>query len=338
MKKRSLVFVGPREVEVRTETVPEPLTGEVLVETVLSAISAGTEMLLYRGEIPAAGDAASDPISQGLAYPTAYGYCTVGRVIRTGTAIDHSWLGRLVFAFQPHASHFVASPSSLLELPQAIEPEEGVFLANAETAVNIVQDAAPILGERALVLGQGVVGLLVTSLLGDFPLDSLVTADRFSKRRDASLALGATGVLDPGDPDFISKALGFSGADRLGFDVCAELTGSPAALNAAFELTAFSGRIVVGSWFGTKSAPLNLGGRYHRSRIHVIASQVSTIAPELSGRWDKARRFATAWKAIEHIRPSKWITNRIPFEQAAEAYRDLDHSPDETIQVVFQYS
>jgi threonine dehydrogenase-like Zn-dependent dehydrogenase len=244
----------------------------------------------------------------------------------------------LVFAFQPHASHFVASPSALLELPRDLEPHEGVFLASAETAVNIVQDAAPILGERALVLGQGVVGLLVTSLLRDFPLESLVTADRYARRRTASSALGVSGVLDPGEPDFSSRALSYAGAERAGFDLSVELTGSPAALDAAIELTAFSGRVIVGSWFGTKSAPLNLGGRYHRSRIRVVASQVSTIAPELSGRWDKTRRFATAWRALERIRPSKWITHRVPFEHAAEAYHDLDRSPEEVIQVVFKYS
>jgi 2-desacetyl-2-hydroxyethyl bacteriochlorophyllide A dehydrogenase len=318
--------------------LPEPAADEVLVETVLSAISAGTEMLLYRGEIPAAGDAESDPISRGLAYPTAYGYSAVGRIIQAGPSVDRSWLGRLVFAFQPHASHFVAAPSALLEVPPGLEPEEGVFLASAETAVNIVQDAAPILGERALVLGQGVVGLLVTSLLRDFPLESLVTADRYSSRRNASSALGVTAALDPGDPGFSSHAMGYAGADRRGYDFSVELTGSPAALDAAIELTAFSGRVVVGSWFGTKSAALNLGGRYHRSRIRLVASQVSTIAPELSGRWDKARRFATVWKALERIRPSRWITHRLPLEQAPEAYRELDRAPGKAIQVVFQYS
>jgi threonine dehydrogenase-like Zn-dependent dehydrogenase len=226
----------------------------------------------------------------------------------------------------------------LLELPPGLEPEEGVFLASAETAVNIVQDAAPILGERTLVLGQGLVGLLVTSLLRDFPLESLVTADRYSRRRGASSAVGVTGVLDPDDPEFSSQALGYAGPERRGFDLSVELTGSPAALDAAIALTTFSGRVVAGSWFGTKSAPLNLGGRYHWSRIRVIASQVSTIAPELSGRWDKTRRFATAWKALERIRPSKWITHRLPFERAAEAYRLLDRSPEEVIQVVLQYS
>jgi 2-desacetyl-2-hydroxyethyl bacteriochlorophyllide A dehydrogenase len=295
-------------------------------------------MLLYRGEIPEAADSESDPFSRDLAYPTAYGYCAVGKVVQAGAAVDRSWLGRFVFAFQAHASHFVASPSALLELPPGLEPEAGVFLASAETAVNIVQDAAPILGERALVLGQGVVGLLTASLLRDFPLESLVTADRYARRRTASAGLGVTGVLDPGDPDFSAQALSYAGPDKSGFDLSVELTGTPAALDAAIELTAFSGRVVVGSWFGTKSAPLNLGGRYHRSRIRVVASQVSTIAPELSGRWDKTRRFATAWKALERIRPSRWITHRIPIEQAADAYRELDRSPQEAIQVVFTYS
>jgi threonine dehydrogenase-like Zn-dependent dehydrogenase len=109
-------------------------------------------------------------------------------------------------------------------------------------------------------------------------------------------------------------------------------------LNEAIELTAFSGRIVVGSWYGEKRGELNLGGSFHRSRIKLISSQVSTIAPELSGRWDKSRRFEVAWSALQRIRPEKWITHRFPLEKAAEAYHLLDENPQETIQVVFEYS
>lgn len=310
---------------------------EVLVETLLSAISAGTEMLLYRGEVPETGDAGSDLISQGLNYPTSYGYCAVGRVVEAGADVERSWLGRLVFAFQPHASHFVALPSELLVLPAGLEPEDGIFLANAETAVNIVQDAAPILGECGLVLGQGVVGLIVASLLLEFPLESLVTADPYPRRRMVSSTLGVTDALDPGAPGFASQALVHTGPGQRGFDLSIDLTGNPAALDTAIQLTAFSGRVLVGSWFGTKTASLNLGGRFHRSRIRIVTSQVSTIAPELLGRWDKSRRFSAAWKALERMRPSKWITHRFPLERAAEAYRDLDRSPEEAIQVVLQY-
>jgi threonine dehydrogenase-like Zn-dependent dehydrogenase len=110
------------------------------------------------------------------------------------------------------------------------------------------------------------------------------------------------------------------------------------ALNDAIALTAFSGRIVVGSWYGEKQVEVNLGGTFHRSRIKLISSQVSTIAPELEGRWDKARRFEAAWKALEQIEPKKWITHRFAIDNAAEAYRQLDERPQDTIQIMLTYS
>jgi threonine dehydrogenase-like Zn-dependent dehydrogenase len=207
-----------------------------------------------------------------------------------------------------------------------------------ETAVNLVQDAAPILGERALVLGQGVIGLLTASLLSEFPLERLATADHFAVRRTALTPQPATFDFQPFDsstPDFSQQAKSFLGA---GADLTLELSGSPSALNDALALTTFSGRIVIGSWYGEKRAPIDLGGDFHRSRIKLISSQVSSIAPELSGRWDKSRRFEVAWAALKRIHPEKWITHRFPLDQAAKTYRLLDENPQETIQVVFHYA
>jgi len=116
-----------------------------------------------------------------------------------------------------------------------------------------------------------------------------------------------------------------------------ELTGRPETLNEAIAMTRFSGRVVIGSWYGEKRAPIDLGGAFHRSRIKLISSQVSTIAPELSARWDKSRRFGVAWDALARVQPEKWITHRFPISQAADAYRLLDEHPQETIQVIFTY-
>jgi threonine dehydrogenase-like Zn-dependent dehydrogenase len=116
---------------------------------------------------------------------------------------------------------------------------------------------------------------------------------------------------------------------KRGADLTFELSGNPVALNDALALTCFSGRIVIGSWYGEKQVEVNLGGTFHRSRIKLISSQVSTIAPELEGRWDKARRFDAAWKALERIKPEKWITHRFAIDDAAQAYRLLDESPQE---------
>jgi len=121
------------------------------------------------------------------------------------------------------------------------------------------------------------------------------------------------------------------------FDLTFELSGSPSALNTAIEATMFSGRIVIGSWYGQKRAEIDLGGSFHRSRIRLVSSQVSTISPELSGRWDKSRRFEVAWQALERIRPQKWITHRFTLDEAKKAYQLLDEHPQETIQVIFEY-
>ena len=122
------------------------------------------------------------------------------------------------------------------------------------------------------------------------------------------------------------------------FDLTFELSGSPSALNDAIALTTFSGRVVIGSWYGKKRAEIDLGGAFHRSRIRLIASQVSTISPELSGRWDKSRRFDVAWKALERIQPEKWITHRFSIHDAQKAYQLLDENPQQAIQVIFEYS
>lgn len=331
MKARKVYFTAPRTIEVREETLPALKDDEVLVETVCSAISAGTEMLIYRGEFPHAVDL-HDSISSGLDYPLSYGYASVGRVRETGPQADKSSLDELVFAFHPHASHFIALSSSIILLPEGVSPETACFLPSMETAVNLVQDAAPILGERALIFGQGAVGLLTSALLHEFPLEILVTADHFELRREASLELGVTDSLDSSEAGFRERAQSML---HEGADLTLELCGFPSALNDAIALTRFAGRVVIGSWYGEKTAQIDLGGTFHRSRIKLISSQVSTISPELTGCWDKARRFEVAWKALKSIRPEKWITHNFAIEEADRAYELLDTNPQQTIQVVF---
>ena len=349
MLRKTIYFTAPKQIELREEYLSAFGADEVLVETICSAISAGTEMLIYRGQFPSKVDAI-DSISRGLHYPTSYGYASVGRVTEIGKSVNVEWKNRLVFSFQPHTSHFITKPESLISIPDSLSPETACFLPNMETAVNLVQDGAPILGERVLVLGQGVIGLLTAALLKEFPLETLVTADHYPLRREASLALGITASLDPTMADFCEKALSHCHhvliphrditelPKRGGFDLTFELSGNPATLNDAIALTAFSGRIVIGSWYGDKLASIDLGSVFHHSRIKLISSQVSTIAPELSARWDKSRRFQVALEALRRIQPQKWITHRFNISRAAEVYKLLDESPEQAIQVVFNHA
>ncbi len=338
MNSTAVYFTAPGHVELREEPVPQPGASQVLVEAVLSAISAGTEMLVYRGQFPRELSDSNDQLSSDLHYPLCYGYACVGRVKALGSGVDEAWQDRLVFSFHPHCSHYVAPADSLLAVPEGMDPRNAVFLPNMETAVNLIQDAQPVLGECALVLGQGVVGLLSASLLREFPVQRIVTADRYDLRRRSSMEIGVDASLDPTFDDFRDAALRALPSALPGFDLALELSGNPSALDDAIALTAYGGHIVVGSWYGEKRAPIDFGGKFHRSRISIVSSQVSTISPKLSARWTKSRRFDVAWDAIGRIQPEKWITHEFPVQKAAEAYRVLDQSPEEAIQAVLKYS
>jgi threonine dehydrogenase-like Zn-dependent dehydrogenase len=188
-----------------------------------------------------------------------------------------------------------------------------------------------------VIFGQGVVGLLTTALLARLPLASLVTLDRYPLRRQISLALGAHASLDPAEPQALGRLHAVLQQGQQGADLTYELSGNPAALDQAIAATGFSGRVVIGSWYGQKRADINLGGRFHRSRIRLMSSQVSTLAPEWTGRWSKARRLQVAWWMLAQVRPAHLITHRFPLAQAAQAYAMLDQHPDEAIQVILTY-
>ncbi len=336
MKYNALYFTAPGQVEIREEALPHPAPGQARVGVLLSAISSGTEMLLYRGQFPpqVTLDENIPALAGDFRYPLKYGYATVGRVEAQGAGGDPAWLGRLVFAFQPHASHFVAGLDELMPVPEDVEPEDAVFLPNMETAVNFLMDGAPLIGERVAVFGQGIVGLLTTALLGRFPLSALVTLDQYALRRIASIRLGAHASLDPQAGDVQQSLRQYL---PQGADLVYELSGAPAALDAAIAAAGYAGRVVVGSWYGGKRVTLDLGGRFHRSRIRLVSSQVSSLAPEFSARWTKARRFSVVWEMLRTLRPASLVTQRLPFTSAPQAYQMLDQNPQEAIQVVLEW-
>lgn len=341
MKSQALYFTGPEKLELREEPVQKPGPGQLLVQTCLSAISPGTEMLIYRGLAPE--DMAVDetiPALEGtFRYPFKYGYSSVGVVLEAGRDLEAAWVGRQVFSFHPHEAYYLAGPAELIPVPPGISVEDAVFLPNMETAVNFLMDGKPMVGEFAGVFGLGVVGLLTTSLLSRFPLEGLVAFDPYPERRQAVCEAHMGACLDPQDKEGWARVRAELREKGMvdGFDLVYELSGAPAALNQAINLTGFSGRVVIGSWYGKKSVQLDLGGRFHRSRIRLVSSQVSTLAPELVGRWTKSRRLGVAWEKLREIHPARWITQRFPIDQAADAYQLLSEKPESTLQVVLSY-
>jgi len=336
MPRRSVVFTAPYQVAVLEEPEPEPLPNQLMVQTLFSGISSGTECMIYRGQFPddMPIDVNISALQGSFSYPLRYGYATVGRVVDTGLDVDHHWLGQLVFGFQPHTSLYCADPDKLIPIPTGVTPQQAVFLPNMETAVNLVMDGRPMIGEHVLVFGQGIVGLLTTALLSQHPLGALVTLDKYSVRREFSLKIGAQLSLDPGFTDVKATIKNLMPA---GADLAYELSGLPQTLNDVIALTGFDGRVIIGSWYGQKHAELDLGGRFHRSRIRLISSQVSSIAPEFLGRWTKTRRFEVAWKMMQIIQPENFITHRIPITEAPQAYRLLDQQTEDVLQIILTY-
>jgi alcohol dehydrogenase len=330
---RRVQFAGPTRVEVVRTPVGTPAADEVRVEATLSAISPGTELLVYRDQVPddMRLDETIDSLDDTATYPLSYGYATVGTVTAAGDDVADEWLGRRVFAFHPHASHFCVPPEALVRLPPDVGDEDAALLAMAETAVSLAMDGRPRVGERVAVFGQGVVGLLTTAVLSQFPLSRLITFDHHAARRERSRSRGADASLPPDD-----AGRAFQTGDGRA-DLSFEVSGNPAALDAALDTTGDDGRVVVGSWYGTKPTALDLGGRFHRSRIRLQASQVSRIDPDHTGRWDKDRRMDLVLDLLPDLDPSALVTHRLPVEEAPEAYRLLDGAPDEALQVLLEY-
>ncbi len=330
MTAKAVYFAAPYAAEVCDAAISPPTDARLLVNTHVSAISAGTELLFYRGQAPAdlPVDSAISALAGQVEYPLHYGYACVGEVTDVGPDGDRDMVGRSVFAFHPHASRFTVAPGDAVELPPLMDAEQASFLPNMETAVSLLMDAAPLIGERALVFGQGIVGLLVTHLLAQMPLDSVVTVEPLAERRRLSLALGASLSIAPDD---------LAGLEAESPDLILELSGNPRALDQAVRAAGFGTRIIVGSWYGTKPVELPLGGRFHRNRNALISSQVSTVSPALTARWTKRRRLLSALRRLQTLPYRDLISHRFPVTQAPEAYRLLDQSPEKVLQVLLTY-
>jgi threonine dehydrogenase-like Zn-dependent dehydrogenase len=296
--------------------------------------------LIFEGYAPTnlSADESLVSLEGDLSFPLRYGYCAIGHVRKLGPGVDEEWMHQPVFAFHPHSSAFTVRTSELIRLPASLQPDDAVFLPNLETAVNFLQDGAPLLGERVVVIGQGIVGLLTTSLVKRTATQKLLAIEPIESRRTLSEQVGADAAFDPDNKAHMQEMEQILklGSKTGGADLIYELSGNPQALNLAIHYAGFAGRVVIGSWYGTKNADhLDLGAEFHRQRLTIKSSQVSTIEPNLRGRWDKSRRIELVLELLHSIQPSRWITHRLDIRQAQDAYEMLA-DPD-VLQIVFTY-
>jgi 2-desacetyl-2-hydroxyethyl bacteriochlorophyllide A dehydrogenase len=329
VKARAVHFVAPRRVELREVELPPPAEGCVLVATRWSGISSGTELLAWRGEVDPELplDETLGALAGTFAYPFRYGYSAVGRVVTPAGSLRE---GQLVFAFHPHQDRFVVDAREVMPV-DGLDGRAATLYPLVETALQVCHDAAPRLGEQVVVVGMGAVGILVAALLARTGAQVLGSEPEPARRATAT----AFGVRTAA-PQELAEVVAAETAGR-GADLVVEASGDPRALAGSLGLLAHEGTVQVCSWYGTRPASLPLGGAFHRRRLSLRSSQVSTLPAALTARWDRGRRSALAWRLARELPLGLLATHEFPFERAEEAYARVDGKADGLVHAALRY-
>ena len=351
-----LVLTGPRQLDYLDVPLPALEPADLLVETLYSGISHGTEMNVYRGHAPQWSKVYDrdlrlflpapegekrpprgywTPAEPHWDYPLAYGYANVGRVLARGVEVTSVAVGSIVYGYVPHQSAYVAPAAAVALLPELANPALGVLYANLNTAYNGVLDADIRIDDTVVVFGQGVVGLLVTQFLRRTAARRVISVDRLPERRQLSLRLGADEALDPAAGD-VALAVRERTEGR-GADVVIEVSGSYAALQEAIRTAAPNTTVVAMSWYGGGGEALRLSDEFHHNRITIKCSQVGAIAPELGATHSLARRARRVAESFAELDLAPLLSDFIPFPEAGRGYELVDRHGERTTQVVLTY-
>lgn len=289
---------SPGEGEIRTVVLPEPGPDDVVVRTLASGVSRGTETLVFRGGVPpnqAAGMRA--PFQEGeFPSPVKYGYLNVGLVEHGPPAL----VGRPVFCLYPHQTRYVVPASAVTPVPDDVPPARAVLAGTVETAVNALWDAAPLVGDRIAVVGAGMVGCSVAAVLAGLPGARVQLVDLNPARAAVAEALGVGFALPEqadGDCDLVVHA-----------------SATEAGLTRSLELLGHEGEVVELSWYGDRRVAVPLGEFFHMRRLAVRSSQVGTVAPARRGRRSGCDRLALALRLLADPRFDALVTGEVPFD------------------------
>lgn len=354
---RVLVLTGPRQLAYMDAEITELGENDLRLETLVSGISHGTEMNVYRGVAPQwtkvydRGLRLFRPADQGeqdlpacgyftpgdstWRYPLAYGYANVGRVIEAGSAVTDIVPGDLVYTYSPHQTESVVPAANAIPLPSLSDPALGVLYANMNTAYNGVLDTDFRIDDVVVVFGQGAVGLLVTQYLRHAGVKTIITVEGFAKRQELSLQMGATECLNPFTDD-VALAVRERTGGR-GADVVIEVSGNYAALQEAIRTAAPDTTVTVMSWYGGTGDKLALSDEFHHNRISLKSSQVGAVDPHLSATHSMKRRFERVRDSFGYLDLAPLISHRVAFAEAQSGYELVDTGNPDITQVVLTY-
>lgn len=299
---RAFWLRSPGHGEIRPVELPAPGADEVLVRTLCSGVSRGTEALVFRGGVPVSQyEAMRAPFQEGdFPGPVKYGYLNVG-VVEQGS---QELRGRTVFCLYPHQTRYVVPAAAVTPVPESVPATRAVLAGTVETAVNAVWDAAPLLGDRIAVVGAGMVGCCVAKVLAGFPAVRVQLVDTDPTRARVAAALG----VDFATPD---QAAGEC-------DLVVHASATEAGLNRSLELLVQEGMVLELSWYGDRRVSLPLGEAFHSRRLVVRSSQVGTVAAARRGRRDYADRLALALGLLADPAYDALITGECRFEELPE--------------------
>ncbi len=299
---RAVWYARKGAVELRAAPLPRPQPDEAVVRTLFSGISRGTERLVFNGEVGRSEwERMRCPNQEGaFPFPVKYGYCATG-VVEVGPG---ELIGRTVFCLHPHQDHFNAAVASLVPVPDSVPARRATLTANMETALNALWDSGAGPGDRIVVVGAGVVGLLVAALAARLPGADVTSVDVDETRRSIALSLGAKFAQPqeaPGDADIVFHA-----------------SAAAAGLDTAIRCVGFEGTIVEMSWYGDKPVQVGLGGAFHSRRLKLVSSQVGHVSAGHRPRWTHRRRVETAVGLLAEIPAlDALVAEEIAFEDAA---------------------
>ena len=296
---RSLWYPSAGTAELRGEPLPPTGPDQVRVRADWSAISRGTESLVFHGAVPESERERMRVPFQGgdFTFPVKYGYATVGTVVGGAPAL----CGCTVFVLHPHQSAFVVPAAAVVPVPAEVPARRAVLAANMETALNALWDGGALPGSRIAVVGGGVVGALTAWLAGRMPGAEVTLVDLRPERAALAHALGVAFAL-PGDAP--------AGCDLV-FHASATATGLSTALAAAGDESS----VIELSWYGDRSVAVGLGGSFHSGRLRLIGSQVGRVAPAMRARWSLRRRIEKALALLADPCLDVLLEPDVPFER-----------------------
>jgi threonine dehydrogenase-like Zn-dependent dehydrogenase len=341
-----LLLSGPRRIHLSPFS-DEPLRDdEARAAAIVSGISHGTELTLWRGVSPFHGLQfdrelrAFVEVGEEKSYPARLGYEWVGRVLEVGRAVRQVSPGELVHLPRPHAeTHtFTIDEERGLpfHLPPELPPERATLLQSATIAVQAVQDANLRVGDLVAIFGLGIFGLLAVQLARLNGASWIAAVDPIPKRRALAEKLGADVTFDPAATDVgldLKRSTG-------GVDVAIEFSGSYPALHQALRSTRVAGTVVAAGFYaGGAGDELHLGREFHHNRLTLLASMGGWDCPPRDTRWPRARarELAAELLANGRVRVDELITHRIEFSRAAEAYELIDAHPEQVLRTVLVY-